>query len=558
MRNIGNMKAGYIILFIIIGLGFFLRAYHLFDRELTHSDEGYYLVRTQQLKAKPLFSLPGCSAKPGHISLISLMSLLTGLEDYTSLIVSALFGILTVFLIYIMGKEIYGIETGLWAAFLIAISPYHLYYSRSGYSFAGALFFYILGIYFYYLSRVRRTQNLPRPFPLRRNAPAERKGRGLLTLSIAGISTGFAITCHHSFFWLWLALPAYELFLAKGKAILKRLPVLVFSLFLPAIVFESLVRITNFINPGKANDGFAYFPQLRRLFAQFIPFVARFDSARDSNFAFLNISASAVASYLRFFWRLEGPLVCILFIAGSIIILNRLRKKPVLNDFIILTQALIPLFIWFSHAYLSNKIRVKALFVILPAMAIISGRGIVELREFIKKIFPSGFAFRLFSTILIASLILCPVTKGIKEIISIKNSFKTAAFELIGYLKDSSPPVGVSFSSHRIWQFYFTRYNIDNLYVYEDGAPLREGLFIIDYGTRKTFDQEVVWRSQKITIRELMAVLEGISPIINLPYLRDDILPRALKPDFGYDKSIEYLRVYDLRRLNEAKTYGTK
>lgn len=525
------MKAWHIVLLIIIGVGFFLSTYHLLDRGLTCHDEGYYLVGTQQLKERPLFSLPSCSAKPGHISLISLMSIFVGLEDYTSLIISAIFGILTIFLIYLVGRGMYSRESGLWAAFLIAISPYHLYYSRSGYSFTSALFFYILGIYLYYLSQVARS-------------------RKLLKLLISGICIGLAIACHHSFFWLWLVLPIYELFLSRFAK--RRIVILIFSLFLPAIIFEGLVRITNFLNPGTGNDGFAYLPQLRRIFAHFIPLVARFDSGRSSNFSFFNINLSVIPSYLRFLWRLEGPVVCLLFVLGIIIILNRLSRKFSLNDFIILTQTIIPLFIWFGHACLCNRIRVKALFVILPGMAFIVSQAIIMFKDLIREKGRSGFAFQLISTILIVSLITCPVAKGLREIIGIRSSIKEAKSEVIEYLKATSISVAINPSAFPIWQFYFRKNNIRDFYPYKDGVSLREGLFIIDYGTRGYLNQEIVWRSHKITVRNFLTILEDTTPIINIPYLRDDFLERSLKPGFEYNKAktLEYLRVYDLRKMS--------
>lgn len=72
------------------------------------------------------------------------------LNEWAVRLPSAIFGILTVFLIYFLGKEIFKNRlVGLLSSFLLAISPWHLHYSRGGWETNMATFFITLGIYLF-------------------------------------------------------------------------------------------------------------------------------------------------------------------------------------------------------------------------------------------------------------------------------------------------------------------------------------------------------------------------------------------------------------------------
>lgn len=63
---------------------------------------------------------------------------------------AAIFGILSVFVLYLFVKEISGKEEmGLLVALLLAISPWHLQYSRAGFEVTEMIFLLLLGIYFF-------------------------------------------------------------------------------------------------------------------------------------------------------------------------------------------------------------------------------------------------------------------------------------------------------------------------------------------------------------------------------------------------------------------------
>ena len=63
---------------------------------------------------------------------------------------SALAGILTVPLVIAFGRALRLPEAGLWAAFLLAVSPFHIRYSQEARHYALLLFFSLLSLYFFY------------------------------------------------------------------------------------------------------------------------------------------------------------------------------------------------------------------------------------------------------------------------------------------------------------------------------------------------------------------------------------------------------------------------
>lgn len=73
-----------------------------------------------------------------------------GLSEMAVRLPSALFGIATIFLVYLLGKKIFESEAvGLLSGLLLAISPWHLQFSRGGWESNVATFFITLGVYLF-------------------------------------------------------------------------------------------------------------------------------------------------------------------------------------------------------------------------------------------------------------------------------------------------------------------------------------------------------------------------------------------------------------------------
>ena len=114
--------------------------------------------------------------KPGHDLLVLLSFLLFGIRDYAPLVMSAICGVLTVGVVYLLGRDLLDRQTGLLAAAVLATSTFHIIYSRSAYAQADSVFFLALGMWLWFRAG---------------------SDRPLLLRFLAGASIGFAFTCHY-------------------------------------------------------------------------------------------------------------------------------------------------------------------------------------------------------------------------------------------------------------------------------------------------------------------------------------------------------------------------
>lgn len=67
---------------------------------------------------------------PGYYLLLHFWLNLFGDSDFALRLLSAIAGILSIYVIYLLGETLFSHKTGLWAAAITASMPYHLYYSQ--------------------------------------------------------------------------------------------------------------------------------------------------------------------------------------------------------------------------------------------------------------------------------------------------------------------------------------------------------------------------------------------------------------------------------------------
>ena len=102
---------------------------------------------------------PPSSAKPLIGFLLFLFSFVVGLSPFTAQFVSALFGVASVWAVFILTKRIYGGNTALLAAFFTGISGFHIYLSRIGTPETSSAFFLLMGWYFYFRGKDQTVLN---------------------------------------------------------------------------------------------------------------------------------------------------------------------------------------------------------------------------------------------------------------------------------------------------------------------------------------------------------------------------------------------------------------
>lgn len=165
-------KITVILLFAIFGLAAFLRIYNianipmgLYMDEASVAYNAYSILTTGKDEhgvAFPFaFQAFGEYKMPVFIYMTSASLALFGKNEFAIRIPSALFGTLTVILFYFFANEIIRYEQkleerqqegfALVSTFLLAISPWHIQFSRAGFEAIVALFFYLLGAYLFLL-----------------------------------------------------------------------------------------------------------------------------------------------------------------------------------------------------------------------------------------------------------------------------------------------------------------------------------------------------------------------------------------------------------------------
>lgn len=142
------------LLVIILILGTFLRLYKI-DQYMTFlGDEGRdaIIVRNLLIKGDPILIGPGTSVGgmylgPLYYYFMAPFLLFSNFSPIGPAIGIALLGVITVYFVYLAGKEWFNQKVGLTAALLYAISPVVIIYSRSSWNPNIMPFFALLSVY---------------------------------------------------------------------------------------------------------------------------------------------------------------------------------------------------------------------------------------------------------------------------------------------------------------------------------------------------------------------------------------------------------------------------
>lgn len=151
-----DRKYLFILLIVLLLLAAFLRFYRLEEYMTFLGDEGRDALIVKDILTGQNFPLIGPPTSVGNIYLGPLYyymmasSMIFTLNPVFAAGMNAIIGVLTVLLIYYLGKVWFGRVAGLVASFLYAISPVAIIYSRSSWNPNPAPFFALLGIFSLY------------------------------------------------------------------------------------------------------------------------------------------------------------------------------------------------------------------------------------------------------------------------------------------------------------------------------------------------------------------------------------------------------------------------
>ena len=302
---------------------------------------------------------PMIMGRPLHDLLAAVPMFFVGYEPYLGNFVSALFGVLSIPLVYFLYRTLYGRPGALMAAGLLAVLGIHVHYSRNFFPEADSTFFLLLSLIFYAKSR----RKLP-----------DGKNTGRLLLS--GLFWGLAIAANDRWITSVAALWIMEVHLwlserrVPFRQVFRRWLSLNVAILVPLLAFELPYLL---LRAGAALQG------------KGMPFPGYFEILSKH---FLIAHAMAAARFIKVLpvtgFRLEDllilPDICVRFngflltglLVSGLILLVKRRRFP---DLLLLACFLVPII----HLHLQIYHCMRHYSIVFPLIAVISARAIVEL-----------------------------------------------------------------------------------------------------------------------------------------------------------------------------------
>lgn len=141
----------YMLLWLIMWVGAWLRFYRLGDWSFW-IDELFTVQNGDRLFAiaAPVDLATAVVEHPTTAVLVQIAAQLFGLSEWSARLPVAILGVLTIPVLYAVAARLLNRRVGLTAAFLLAISPWHIYWSQNSRFYAPMLLFYTLSIFFLY------------------------------------------------------------------------------------------------------------------------------------------------------------------------------------------------------------------------------------------------------------------------------------------------------------------------------------------------------------------------------------------------------------------------
>jgi uncharacterized membrane protein len=153
-------KTSFKLLLFILLLGSFLRFYHLSNLDIWE-DEAYQINLISKNSVLELINLndfdPGTPQT--YIILFKFQTIALGVNESAVRVISAIAGILSIFIMFKIGKFVLNENFALIASFLLSISPMHIYYSQNARPYSCFFLISLLALYFLirFFSELKKT-----------------------------------------------------------------------------------------------------------------------------------------------------------------------------------------------------------------------------------------------------------------------------------------------------------------------------------------------------------------------------------------------------------------
>jgi len=152
-----RLKKENILLFIIVLSGAFLRIYDL-DTESLWLDEGISILWGNMSPSHVVEQAALDVHPPLYFLILHYWITLFGDSAFSVRLLSAIIGIISLFMIFRIGSSLFGSEAGLLSALIMAISEFHIWYSQDARPYSLLVLMSLLSVYTFIQLHRRRTR----------------------------------------------------------------------------------------------------------------------------------------------------------------------------------------------------------------------------------------------------------------------------------------------------------------------------------------------------------------------------------------------------------------
>jgi mannosyltransferase len=145
-----HLDLGKIAIIAITILAFALRIYHLGHQSIWY-DEGVSIYYSCQSLKDLLVSASADNHPPLHYLVLHFWLKLAGQSEFSVRLLSLISGVLSIPLLFRLGQELFDQRVGLLAAFLLSISPFHVWFSQEARMYTLAVLFSLASVYIFAL-----------------------------------------------------------------------------------------------------------------------------------------------------------------------------------------------------------------------------------------------------------------------------------------------------------------------------------------------------------------------------------------------------------------------
>lgn len=138
-------KRSNLYLFLIITLGIVLRIYRLASENLWFDEVGSVDLALRNIRTI-FFKFHN---SPFYFLLLKCWMKMWGISEFALRSLSVIFGVCSILLIYKVAEKLFNKNVGLFSAFLLSVSPMHIFYSQEARNYSLLLFLTLLSMYIF-------------------------------------------------------------------------------------------------------------------------------------------------------------------------------------------------------------------------------------------------------------------------------------------------------------------------------------------------------------------------------------------------------------------------